>query len=261
MAGTGQGDRSFDGLAHRFQRHIYGTRKGRLRLAVLERDLLAPLPERLGPAPLRVLDAGGGSGELAGRLAALGHDVTLCDLSGEMLALARRRCAELAPGARVRFVQAPLQALPPAAAGPYDLVLGHAVLEWLAAPRAGLAALCGHVRPGGLLSLLFYNRHGLVLKRLLHGQLDLARAARPTGRGLTPDHPLDPAEVLGWLAEEGFTRLVHSGVRCISDYLTGEARASVDEARLQETELHLSRQDPYRAIARYQHVLARRPAA
>ena len=259
--GEGQGDRNFDGLTRRFQRNIYGTLKGRIRLAVLERDLLEPLPALLGPGPLRVLDAGGGTGELAGRLAARGHDVTLCDISGEMLAMARRRCAELAPGRPVRFVQAPLQALPAEVGGPFDLILLHAVLEWLAEPRAALTGLLERLRGGGLLSLLFYNRHGLVMKQLLHGQLARVRAGAPggRGRGLTPSRPLDPDEVLGWLAEAGLERLAHSGVRCFTDYLPPDTRAALDEQELLDTELWLGRQDPYRAIARYQHVLARRP--
>ena len=84
-------DRNFDDIAEKFARNIYGTTKGKIRQAVVWQDLtglLAQLPQR----PLRILDAGGGEGHMACQLAELGHQVLLCDLSGEMI----QRAAQLA---------------------------------------------------------------------------------------------------------------------------------------------------------------------
>ncbi len=69
----------FDDIAEKFSRNIYGTTKGQLRQAILWQDL-EPLLAQLGPGPLRVLDAGGGEGQTAIKVAQLGHHVTLCDL-------------------------------------------------------------------------------------------------------------------------------------------------------------------------------------
>ena len=80
-------DRNFDDIAEKFSRNIYGTTKGQLRQAILWQDL-EPLLAQLGPGPLRVLDAGGGEGQTAIKVAQLGHHVTLCDLSAEMVARA-----------------------------------------------------------------------------------------------------------------------------------------------------------------------------
>lgn len=78
-------DRNFDDLTHRFARNIYQTPKGQLRLAVLERDF-GVIPK--APA-LEVMDVGAGQGQFGLWLAAQGHDVTLVDVSAEMLAKAK----------------------------------------------------------------------------------------------------------------------------------------------------------------------------
>ncbi len=83
-------DRNFDDIAEKFSRNIYGTTKGQLRQAILWQDTDRVL-EEIGGRKLRVLDAGGGEGQTAIKMAERGHQVTLCDLSGEMIARARRR--------------------------------------------------------------------------------------------------------------------------------------------------------------------------
>ncbi len=68
-------------------RNIYGTGQ-----PVASGDPLAgsgTAAGAAGPGPLRVLDAGGGEGA-NGHRRATGHHVTLCDLSAEMVARARR---------------------------------------------------------------------------------------------------------------------------------------------------------------------------
>ncbi|MDX1268249.1 MAG: methyltransferase domain-containing protein, partial [Oceanisphaera sp.] len=139
---------NFDGKSDTFARNIYGTTKGRIRLAVLSRDideLLADLPDR----PLRILDAGGGFGPLSQPLAAQGHKVVLCDLSGEMLALAREQVAEKGLLAQFEFIQAPIQSLTVEDLGQFDLILCHAVLEWVQEQARLLACLQALLANGG----------------------------------------------------------------------------------------------------------------
>ena len=61
-------DRNFDDIAEKFSRNIYGTTKGQLRQAILWQDLDRVLAE-MGPQKLRVLDAGGGEGQTAIKMA------------------------------------------------------------------------------------------------------------------------------------------------------------------------------------------------
>ena len=94
-----QSNTNFDSKAPVFARNIYGTTKGHIRLAVLQRDLDALLANiQAASLPqgqkLRIVDAGGGFGPLSQGLAALGHTVVLCDLSADMLALAKEQVSE-----------------------------------------------------------------------------------------------------------------------------------------------------------------------
>ncbi len=67
------------------------------------------------------------------------------------------------------------------ALGDFDLVLCHAVLEWLAQPQQALHKLFGLIRPGGHLSLMFYNRDALIFRNLIRGNWRTAccRVRRP----------------------------------------------------------------------------------
>lgn len=255
-------DRNFDDLADQFARRVYGGSKGRLRLALLERDLREAVPVlyEAGGA-LSILDAGGGEGPVSMALAAQGHRVDLLDLSAEMVRRAQARVAAAGLTQRMRCVQGAVQDWPLSSEG-YDLVLFHAVLEWVADPRATLQAVLRQVRPGGQVSLLFYNRHSTVFRSVLRGffQRVLAGDLRGKGKGLTPISPLEPDEVLDWLAAAGMQIQLRSGVRVFHDYLHHDIRQQQSEADLLALELRYSRQEPYRSLARYYHVVATRPS-
>lgn len=255
-------DRNFDDLADQFARRVYGGSKGRIRLALLERDLREAVPGLYGEGPrLRILDAGGGEGQFSQTLAALGHSVALCDLSAEMVQRAQASVQAAGLAERMRCFQASVQELPVGEG--YDLVLFHAVLEWVADPFATLQAVLRQVRPGGQLSLMFYNLHSTVFRSVVRGFLDkvLAGDLRGKGRGLTPISPLEPEQVLAWLAEAGWEVQLRSGVRVFHDYMHHDIRKQQGAVVLLALELRYSRLEPYRALARYYHVVARRPLA
>ena len=259
------GDRNFDDLAHRFRRNVYSRLKGAIRLAVLRRDLFEAIPVLSDPpvgGALQILDAGGGQGQLSLELAALGHRVELCDISANMLALAAERVTAEGLGDRVTLHQAAVQDFCTHHPGRFDLVLCHAVLEWVADPRALLEALLAVLRPGGLLSLSFYNIHGLAMKNLLRG--NFAKVMDEDYRGfrgsLTPTDPPSPEQVTEWLEALELEPVCHSGIRCFHDYLLDPAlRETAPEAQL-ALELRLSRQEPFRGLGRYLHLLVRKPA-
>ena len=97
-------DRNFDDLAQRFVKNIYGSDKGEIRLHILWRDLQEGLINHL-PAQANILDAGGGIGQMSQRLGKLGYPVTLCEISAEMLQLARASFIAECPDVSVQFVQ------------------------------------------------------------------------------------------------------------------------------------------------------------
>lgn len=257
-----QQDRVFDGLSAKFGRRIYDTRKGDLRRELVMRDLQQVVPALSGNKPLSILDIGGGQGQLSLLLAAQGHRVMLVDPSAEMLALAQRDWqllyADDATACPPRFVQKKLQDLTPQAVGGPDLILFHAVMEWLADPLAGLAQVASWLKPEAYLSVIFFNKHSAAWMRLMRGRLRAVREDRLAGNGrsLSPTHPLDPQWVLDWLATQPLSILRYSGLRCFSDYLDELRLAQEpDPQDLLETEWLLSQREPYRSLARYLHLV------
>ncbi len=110
---------------------------------------------------------GGGEGQTAIKVAQLGHHVTLCDLSAEMVARARQAAADKGVIDNMHFVQCAAQDIAQHLESPVDLVLFHAVLEWVAEPQEILHTLWSTLRAGGGLSLMFYNANGLLMHNMV----------------------------------------------------------------------------------------------
>ncbi|WP_251268784.1 methyltransferase, partial [Enterobacter hormaechei] len=69
----------------------------------------------------------------------------------------------------MHFVQCAAQDIEQHLESPVDLILFHAVLEWIAEPQAMLRTLWSMLRPGGALSLMFYNANGLLMHNMVAG--------------------------------------------------------------------------------------------
>ncbi|MFK3796679.1 MULTISPECIES: methyltransferase domain-containing protein [unclassified Pseudomonas] len=245
-------DRHFDQLATRFAEKIYGGAKGAIRLAVLQADLNESLPDR----PLRVLDIGAGLGHMSLWLAQQGHDVTLAEPAEPMFEGARQRFSDA--GQTATFIQAPWQDLPNLLNEPYDLVICHAVLEWLAEPFTILPVLRQLTAAEGWLSLAFYNRDALIYRNLLKGHFRKMRRNTLAGekQSLTPQEPLDPRELAAQL--EGLWRVeTQSGVRVFHDYMPVEFQTKADLADLLEMELAHRRHPSFAGLGRYLHWMCR----
>ena len=94
-------DQNFDSLAERFKHKIYKTGKGKVRLTALHHDLKQHLPAT--KASLNILDAGGGQGQTALWLADMGHNITLCDISSEMIAAAKANANGASLSHKIQF--------------------------------------------------------------------------------------------------------------------------------------------------------------
>ncbi len=249
-------DRNFNDLTPRFKRNIYDSLKGILRLRVLERDF----DQWLEPGPQRWLDVGAGQGQFALKLAAKGHHVTLVDISSQMLAQAQQAFADAGLLAQAEFICCPLQNMTDVINGQFDGVMCHAVMEWLQEPQMLLANLVPYVKPGGWLSVIFYNIHGVMFKNLLRTNYKKIKAKDFRGKqgSLTPLNPLDPVEVLAWFAIEHLSLVCHSGIRVFHDYILDKELLARQGEDLIEQELAFSLRPPYRDLGRYVHFLARK---
>ena len=254
-------DRNFDDLADRFARNIYGTKKGMIRLALLSEDFRTHLPELYdGSRVMEVLDAGCGMAQMGCDLAGAGHKVHFCDISSRMLSLAGDLARDGQVMDRCTFHHGPFQAFAGAQKTPFDLILFHAVLEWLVEPRESLQTLVDSLAPGGVLSLMFYNVNCLINRNAILGNFEKVMAGHYAGHvgSFTPLHPLDPCEVEGWIAEMGLSVVQKTGVRVFTEYMRKDLLKSRSFEDTLEVERAHCRQEPFASMGRYVHLLCRK---
>jgi S-adenosylmethionine-dependent methyltransferase len=131
---------------------------------------------------------------------------------------------------------------------------------------AFLKMLAGCLLPGGLLSLVSLNRYSQVYRAALpQGNLAeaLAQLNAPTGHSITFDTTLryfDAETMCGLLEEAGYTVEAHYGIHCLCAYW-GTNDLKFDPAimsELERLEFALADQHPYRLLARYFHLIARK---
>ena len=241
-----------------WDRAIYGSTKGFIRSRVLWEDMTAQIPG-LAEGRLSVLDAGGGSGRLAARMAEAGNRVTLCDPSQEMLAIARKTAREAELAGEITFVQSAVQDLGSHLRRRFDLVVCHAVLEWLGEPADAPGHLAEFMAPSGGLSLMFYNFNGALLKRAVRGQLvdalrEIDAAAEPRADGATP---LREQDVRAWLSAVGLEVQHRAGIRIFHDHV----QAPLDDRALADLlalELRCRTEEPFASLAQHLHLVCRR---
>ncbi|MDA0716964.1 MAG: methyltransferase [Cyanobacteria bacterium] len=124
--------------------------------------VLPPRPDQ-GERPWRILDAGCGTGVSTDYLCHLnpGAAVLAVDISGGALEVARERTRRSGAAKAVRELRIEQRSLLDLAGeGPFDYINSVGVLHHLCEPEAGLQALAGLLRPGGLLHLFLYADGG-----------------------------------------------------------------------------------------------------
>lgn len=242
---------------------------GRMRHELTWQNLVPYLPDLVeGKAPPRVLDAGGGSGELALKLVRRGYRVWLLDYAPEMLDQARQAASSLSGEAQSRLTFCHMEAEEAGGAfapGTFQAITCHTLLEYVEQPQDTVAELAGLLSRFGLLSISIVNRHAEVLRQVWsHGD--------PEGALHTlEDGPFDAGlfgiqgksytaeEVSAWLRPLGFTIEAVHGVRVFADQVPEERLVDPEFlAALVRLESVASGLDPYRRIARYVHLLARK---
>lgn len=244
-------DQSFDSIANKFQRNIYGTTKGQLRHELLLHYLDKYVPSE----PANILEAGGGSGEMALELLKRGHQVHVNDISTDMLSLARRQCGEYS-GFSCQLGE--IQQLDEQQQ--YDVVICHAVLEWLQDPVAVITKLKSLLKPAGLLSLSFFNRDAHLFGNVLYGNFDYIDKDFAVGNRvrLNPNNAVVPKQVIAELDRLSL-RIVHrAGIRCFHDYVRDKTIQQSHYQQLKAMELKWGCSEPYMWLGKYFHLIARK---
>lgn len=264
-------DRSFDAIANHFEKKVYGGLKGEIRLAVLRRDIFeysAQMSEALG-RPLRILDVGAGLAQIAIELATQGHSVVINDISENMLEKAKANVEKIDQELDITWYVCPYQVLEEklaqAETEKFDLIMSHALLEWLAEPAAVMDFFDQHLTDDGALSLCFYNPASFDYRNLIMGNFNLLDSLLDNNdykadniKSLTPNHPVAKEEVESWLKAHNYQTVRSSGLRVFHDYAPLKRGGHNDPDAVIRMELRYSQLEPYKWLGRYLHILAKR---
>lgn len=246
-------DQNFDTILHKFETNIYGSSKGRLRHELLLHHLQTGID--LNSQSMRILDAGGGTGIMTQEMLSLGHNVMFNDLSSEAVVAAKNKFAQ---EARCSFMQANIHELNDPDG--YDLVICHAVLEWLKEPLAALPLLLSLVKPDGFLSLSFFNKDAHRFGNILYGNFDYVEKDmqnKNTVR-LNPNNALEPQVVLEALKNLNVEIVNQAGIRCFHDYLKDKQLQQTHYDQVKKMELKYGKRSPYMWLGKYFHVILRK---
>jgi len=246
-------DQNFDKFADKFEKNIYGSTKGRLRHELLVHHLHNSIS--LEGMPLDVLDAGGGTGVMTEVMLNLGHNVTLSDMSSEVLSLARQKLGE-----NINLDIQHMDILSLSNQKQYDLVVCHAVLEWLRDPVEVMRKLVDLVKPGGHLSLSFFNHDAQLFGNMLYGNFDYIEQGMTTKNivRLSPNNPQKPKFILTQLEALPVKVIKQAGIRCFHDYLKQSDKQSSDYAQLKRLEIQYGSNEPYLWLGKYFLIIAQK---
>ena len=277
-------DRSFDDVADHFEKKVYGGLKGDIRLAVLRRDIFEYVDEliKVLDRPLRILDVGAGLAQIAIELATQGHSIVVNDISANMLAKAQasfqrlavdKRDCEMNAFGEIKWIVCPYQELSDKLScetfgqesEKFDLILCHALLEWLAEPAEVMDFFDGQLTATGALSLCFYNPASFEYRNLIMGNFNLLDGLvsadgykADNKKSLTPNHPVAKLEVERWLQDHHYDIALESGLRVFHDYTPLKRGGHNVPEEVIRMELRYSRQEPFKRLGRYLHILATR---
>ncbi len=189
---------AFDGQAAKFERAPVQSDPATLDRLVRAADLA---PDSL------VLDAGCGPGLVSEALLKAGHRVVGVDLSTEMIARARRRCAEY--GERARFTQTSV--FERALTGPFDATISRHVLHHMTDPLAFVRRQVDLLGPGGVLVLCDHTTDPDPTAARHHNDVEY-------GRDRTHTSCLTPGSLVDLLLRAGLSGVRHVEEAFVLDF-------------------------------------------
>lgn len=227
---------------------------------------ISNLLRHVGQAGLKVLDAGGGNGYASIPFAQKGCQVVIADYSKAMIADGEKRMSELSLDQRVTFVEARLEDLATAIHDQdFDVVLCNNVLQYVESIPEVLRSILRPLKSQGIISIICINRYSIAYHQaFLRGDLQAAKASIGATEINTMfesvAHALALDEVKTMLEEANCIIQADYGLRCMIDYWGDNERKTEPKtlAQLEELEFALSGEYPYKLLARFFQVIARK---
>jgi S-adenosylmethionine-dependent methyltransferase len=242
---------SFDGIANKFDENIYGTTKGQLRHQLLVHFL----SDYLHAPKMDVLDLGGGTGMMSLEFAKNGHNVTVLDMSEDVLVIAKQR---LQAYSNTQFILGELTKPNEHSKPQYDFIICHAVLEWLPKPLLALLDMRRLLKLNGKMSLSFFNHDAKVFSNLLYANFDYVEKGLPSKNTvrLNPHNAQKPQDVIALLNDCKEFHITQSrGIRCFHDYIIDKTKIESLYQQLFDMEVRYSDAEPYKWLGKYFHIM------
>lgn len=214
---------------------------------------------------LNVLDVGSGVGEVALRFAAQGHKVTMLEPQACLLESAQERAREELPERvpGLRFLNERIENLEESISEEFDLIICHETIEYVDDPLRAMNVITRVLRPRGILSLVFLNRYGLIMKKaILEGKPDEARDTFEMEEFATGLHSgrgrlYSDLEMKALIDPLGYDIVGEYGLLVFSDYLDCSLFAEGEcFDRLLELEEMAGAESHLKSVARYVQLIA-----
>lgn len=250
-------DTNFDQHSNRFKKNIYNTPKGQIRLELVLNDIKQNIPLVSDNKAINILDAGCGMGQISHALYTQENSHTLCDISSELLTTAKETIG--IENSNTQFIHSSIQDLDSEHDKKYDLIIFHAVLEWLDDPEAIIPILKRRLKQGGYISLMFYNRNSIIFYNLLKGNFRkvLKQDFKGHPGGLTPINPIDPDDLDKWLSTNKISVIKKTGIRVLYDYLSKDLKEKRSLEDIIEMETLYAHKSPFNMMGRYIHYICK----
>ena len=256
-------DRNFNDLKELFKQQIYGSLKGTYRFEMATQDLDYELQQHFPTqSSLVALDIGGGLGQMTLNLGKKSnfYKVVYYDVAEKMKDHVDLEIAQLVVAAegelkahvetRVGGIRDAVQETFQESSSPQnyfpDVVVLHAVLEWLSSPMEDLELLLQSMKSKSIISLLYYNR--IASEKPKKPRKKLRKPSK-----LTPFHEFQFQEIESKLIESGFEITCRTGLRIKKFKRDGSEE---ELKQYLENERKIARIEPFCWQGRYNHIIA-----
>jgi S-adenosylmethionine-dependent methyltransferase len=227
---------------------------------------ISNLLRHVGQSGLKILDAGGGNGYASMPFAQNGCHVVIADYSKAMITDREKLMSELGLDKRVTFVEARLEDPSNVIRDQdFDVVLCNNVLQYVESVPVVVRSILRPLKSHGIVSIICLNRYSIAYHQaFLRGDLQAAKAAIGATETNTIFESMACAlavdEVVKMLEKEGCIVQADYGLRCMIDYWGDNERKTEPHtlAQLEELEFALSAKYPYKRLARFFEVIARK---
>ncbi|NOR45471.1 MAG: methyltransferase [Candidatus Delongbacteria bacterium] len=222
------------------------------------------LRKHIKPANLKVLDIGGGNGKESLWLAKEGANVTIIDISQNMLNDAKKKYTENNVANNLKTIKTDLS-IGFSLDEKFDLILIHNLFSYVNNVESILKQAYAYLKKGSFLSIMHVNRYSEIFPPLIF-ENDLDTAFDKVGKRTAKIDLYEDTEVYRFTADEmiqklekyNFGKIEKYGIISMCNLIQDNEIKSQKEyyEKLKKLEIRLMQEYPYYEIARFNQIVA-----